>query len=413
MFNFLKKKNNSCAHASIEDFAHQYTDKEKHVILGKINEANIELTLGSKTTNNVMLINDNQKSVIEESIVPTIMQSNLSYVIYDPGATYYNALEGMMKSKGYDVQTIDFEDNEHRSRVDLFEIANITKNPYWISVILAGSIHCQKYEIVTAHCVFMAIMQHLLDINGSININDMKSLFDRLCSDDEELIAAMLKSTSTTQYISQITKEDKRLIKSVFDKISEHFFATAINKTNNPNVFTVTSHQKKTILFIQKVPEQYRYLTTIMMFNLKASSIMYGRGNVNTLIINPVGKKWYNKKLLDKACVDSGLAMDKGVARLTVKKTIKNGLPEYADRVIAFAHSDNECTKDIVCRCLMGENVLCESEKTLNNRPTKHKKIKKIAALCAKLEANNDIKCVICSDGNGDTKTYSNVNRSK
>ena len=358
---FGKKKEKATYVPSLgtaEQFKNEY--KDEHLVIGV--SAGNKVYIGANQTpcNNVVVINDNQRSVERQCVIPLIEQGELSYVVYDPNGTYRESLESKMKSIGYDVQLIDFDCEENMSRVDIFEVANMIKNPYWASVILSGSMKCTKEEVAPVHNLFMAIMQYLLAANKKVNIVDMYALFKKIQSNDQGLLLDMIHCAASSKYVNKFNECDEEMKASVCKKLTDRFFKTAWNKCVNPNVFTVTTHKQKTITFVRRVPQKYQYIITMLLFNLMASRVISGEKSLNTVIIDPSNETWYNKELLNNVCKESNGVLSNGVIRVNVKSVVDE-LSE--DSLYLYMHADDEHTKKIIMENLTVDRQTTDQEK--------------------------------------------------
>lgn len=333
---------------SADSFTEAYLTGEEHVTIGRCGEETVGVTAIDPPADNIVVINDNPDSVMRQCVMPTVLQGKLSYVVYDPDGVYHEQLAGRMRLRGYDIQVVDLSDAEHSSRIDLFEIANITKNPYWVSVILSGSLKCNRQEIPVAHNLLMAMMQYLLAKKNRIYVNDMAELLDKVISIDTTVLKEMHDCPASKEAILNVAKASHNLLLVIAKRLKKFFFDGAVHKAKNPNIFTVTSHKKQTVTFVKKVPAEYRYLTTAMLFNLKASSIVCGAGDVSTLIIDTSADAWYNRALLSKVTAEAGSAMDKGVGYMAIRPNASGTLEPNKHQILIYMHSDDQVTKDYV-----------------------------------------------------------------
>lgn len=366
MFGLFKKKEKvvfSPSFGNAEDFVNLYCGEgEECVTIGyREDHGNINIATSNHKTNNITIINDRKESIRDNCVAPILKQRKFSYVVYDPTGEYYERLSSKLETNGYETRLIDICDNENWDRIDLFETANITKNPYWTSILLAGSIGCETHEIFAAHSLFMAMMRYLLEKTEKINIIDMYDLFIKIKNNDKQILSEMRSMLETQRYIDRAFSNDPNITKDIFEKIQNNLFKTAIYKANNPNIFTVTAHKKKTALFIKKVPYEYQYLITALMFNLKASSILCSHGKTSVFLIDSAADEWYKKKLLDKICDESG--MKKGVANILIRDKIDIDSVVNEKPILVYMHSNNDATKEFVYNYLTVNSIYSQEEK--------------------------------------------------
>jgi len=377
MFGFSKKKKANKANeqvknnqgfapsfGSVEDFEKRYNDGATYMAVGRKDGKLIGLSASSAPANNIFLINDNEELAREHYILPLMKQSLSSFVIYDPTEAYYNASADFLHENGYDIQIVDLEDPEHGSRIDLFEVANITRNTYWTSLILSGSVRCNQNEILPAHNLMMAIMQYLLDTKQKITVTETAKLLQGLLGEDSvKTVEDIEACPAARQYIEKFKASDDDIKHTVCEKIYTHFTRVGYKKLRNPNIFTVAVPKKKTAVFIKDVPAQFRFLITAFLFNLKAVSVLCGDGNVNTVIVNTSEEDWYNKALLDRVCGESAAMMTRGSAVISLKSKLGKEAAESTDKILLYMHADDEDTKKLVYCYLPMDMQLSDQEK--------------------------------------------------
>lgn len=344
-----------------DDFMRVYRQGEEHIVIGRNQGSNVGVTAIDPPADSLLVINDNSDEILRQCVIPTVEQSKLSYIIYDPNGAYYNALADKMKARLYDIQVLDLESSMNKSTVDLFEVVNITKNTYWTSVILAGSIKCEGAEIQAAHNLFMTMMEYLLEKKGCIFIEDMQELFNKVSVNDKETLLDMEKCSSAKPSLLRLINADPKDRGSVYKKAAVYFFRDISKKIKNPNIFTVTSHKRKTVTFIKKVPAQYRNLISAMLFNLKVSSILCGDGSASTLIIDTSNEEWYNRKLLENLTREAGDSMDKSVAMMKIRDSF-NESDLSNNGILIYMHSEDYNTRNHVFELLKTKNQLSQEE---------------------------------------------------
>lgn len=368
MFNFLKKrkknkneevvaqdqKNNGTENqfapkfGSSQDFMDAYMKNGVHVVIGHDGENEVGVSIIDPPGDTMFVVNDNFDSVLNQCVAPTVLQEKLSYVIYDPEGKYSESLGTKMRLRGYDVMVVDFADPENKSRLDLFEIANITRNPYWLSVILSGSIKCEKNEIAIAHNLFMSAMQYLLAEKGKLTVEDFCDVCQKIVAIDVDVLRAVRECSTSKDYIEELAKYDMDILRAAYDKISNRLLAGMTLKAKNPNVFTVMAHKKQNVIFVRRVPKEYRYLMTVMLFNLKTSNVVCGYGDVSTLIIDTANEKWYNKAMLKKVTDEAGAIMDRSVGMMTIRGAIDDEAKANNNQILIYMHSDDVATREHV-----------------------------------------------------------------
>lgn len=375
MFGFFKKKKNGetakpskaanvskyvPVFGSPDNFVKLYRQGDEHIVLGRNQGTNVGVTAIDPPGDTIYVVNDDADSILRQCVIPTVEQSKLSYIVYDPEGRYQEYLSAQMKARMYDIQVIDFN-TENKSRIDLFEVVNITRNTYWTAIMLAGSIKCEAKEVKIAHDLFMTMMEYLLEKNGVVTIDTMTELFNKLMVYDKNTMLDMEQCAPARPSLLRLVNADAKCRASVYNKANTLFFKEMFGKLKNPNIFTVTSHKRKTVTFVRKVPAKYKNLITNMLFNLKVSSVVCGDGSASTLIIDTASDEWYNRKLLAHMTAEAGEVMDKSVATIHIRPTT-NDLIVNDKQMLVYMHSDDAQTNGFVLDLLKAKNQLNQTE---------------------------------------------------
>lgn len=377
MFGFFKKKNKAVNKTepvaetnaikytprlgNPNDFIQLYRTGEEHIVLGRHEGSNVGVTAIDPPGDSLYVINDDADSILRHCVIPTVEQGKLSYIVYDPDGQYQNALADKMKARLYDIQVIDFEDETNKSRVDLFEVVNITKNTYWTAVLLAGAIKCVGREINAAHNLFMTMMEYLLASKGYINITDMCQLFNKVSINDKETLLDMEKCSSARPALLRLINASPEDRATVYKKANATFFKFAEAKLANPNIFMVTSHKRQTVTFVRRVPSQYRSFMTALLFNLKVASVVCGDGSTSTLIVDTHRDDWYDRALLERLTQEAGEVMDKSVAVMKIRATADDLLLAKS-QILIYMHSSDLETRQLIYSFLKVKSLLTNEE---------------------------------------------------
>jgi hypothetical protein len=380
MFNLFKRKKKKDAQAventvvqeqkkempvfgTADHFMNTYVSNEHNLAIGRQGDRLITVTADSAPTNDIIVINDDWTSTVRQCIMPTIAQRQLSYVVYDPNGDCYNRVASTMKAKGYDVQLVDFEaEGENAARIDLFETANITKSPYWTSILLTSAINCEGDEIVVAHSLLMAMMLYGLELDQHIEIGELVDVFHRIKNNDKVTMLEVKSCKDADQYIKEFETAPEKLRKTVLKKVEENFLIPSIEKVTKPNIMTITAHNRQSIIFVKRVPKKYRYLATALMFNLTTSSVFHEGKGITTLVIDSASDDWYNRALMKKICKEASLG--RKIAHMRIRKSLEDGRPLSAEKkqLVIYMHSDNQNTKDYVYNCMLVKSQLSYEE---------------------------------------------------
>ena len=373
MFGFLKKKEKKAKEkptkknkaqknlyvprcGTLEEFLSTYKTGEEHLTLGRVNGHGLSVTGLVPPADSILIINDNSDDVRKDMLAGIIGQGKLSYVVYDPEGKYCDSLSQRMKSKCYDVQVIDLNDESHSSRIDLFEIANITKNPYWTAVMLSASIGCTENEIIPAHDLLMALMEYDLSMHGTITIESICNSFVKLYKKDEKIIDDLSRTKRAYPHLAKFDENNANIKDSVYKKIYAHLLKDLANKIRKPNIFSVTSHQKQTITFIKSVPSKYKNLIAAFLFNLKSSGVIRENIDVSTAIIDTSADDWYNRDLLKRMCAEISDELDKSTIMIETEPELRRS--DFDKRqLIVYMHSASNDTKTMMEDALKVKNL--------------------------------------------------------
>ena len=362
---------------SAEEFLDAYNG-EKNITIGKVDDLKIKICGDKKPCNEITIINDVQKSVDNQVVIPLLKEKTMSYIVYDPYNTYQNETIEMFENSGYDVQIVDIGNNDCLSRVNIFEIANITKNSYWLSVILSSSIKCSEDEKPVAHALLMSIMQYLIHTNNTIDIVSLYKVFKSVRNEETEIWRALQSCPGSQSEIVKVWKAPAEIRNSVYEKILNNFFKTAITKTNNPNIFAATAHKKNTVYYIKRIPKKYSYIVTILLFNIKMSNIVFNQGKPSTVLIDAMDSGWYNELLVRK--IENEIGTNTGIINLQIRDSI--GTPERPyvrdNQLVVFMQSEDEISKKYIIHSLKTKELISREElsNTVDGMLTKKKQRK-------------------------------------
>lgn len=395
MFGFGKRKKNRTLTASfgtVDAFKEAYVKGDPDFLFGSDKNVPIGVSLNGFFHNKMTIINDDKDSIRNNCIIPMLSSRNLSYVLYDPDGEYFNATSAKLRSLGYDVAQLDFADETHASRINPFEMVNVTKNAYWNALIFAGSIKCTQAEVRVAHNIFMAMMQYILATGKNVDISNLHEIFNAIKETKASVIRDIMSCPSSAKYLKMFEDETIEVRSIVFAKIDKYFFNLFMPKVTNPNVFAITTSNRKTAIFVKPVPKKYQSLMTTFLFNMKTASVLHGESSANAVLFDFDDHIWYNKPLLNKICDDAGSIIERGVLSINITSALKNGIPD--GQLVVYMHSsDDETIKNVRDR-LMIKNV--SSEEELYEIKMKNKYFKKHgipeSELCKAPVSENDMR---------------------
>ena len=332
-----------------DNFIATYCNKEPSVPVGKYNGREIDVAIGALKCNDILVVNNNENAICEKHIAPMLKRGGASYILYDKTGKYYEQFAPMMKSNGYDVQLIDFTDESNPSRIDIFEVLNTIKNPYWLSIIISSSIKCNAQELKVAHNLFMAMFEYLFSGTEAVDFVTLYGLFNNIRNKDMNTLNAIIQCEKARKFMMLLTKSEQSVIRSTYEKADNLFFKNVFAKVKEPNIYTMATHQKKTVFFVKPVPARYKVLSTILMMNIKTANVICGYGKPSTVLVKFKGESWYHEALLDKVCDDVG-NMSNSVAELTFSDTVGDATyrSTHGKQLIVFERTDDKLTKEFI-----------------------------------------------------------------
>ena len=364
MFGKKKKRIEALAPkmGKIADFMNTYPAERKDLVLGREGLTELAIDVEPNQMNRIMFICNDDAKFADEILLPMIDKQNLSYVIYDPNGSYYEATKDELQRCGYDVEIIDVQDAENKIRIDLFEVVNITKNPYCNALIFANSVKCVNEQETTA-CVnlFMAIMTFLLARKNSVKMNDMAYIFNQIKAVDATTIKMLVNCAQSYRYIQQFAVTPKEVKRTVLQLVEDNFFNALMPKTSKPNMFIVALSSKKKVFFLKRVPAKYKTITTTLLFNLKASSSLLNTDHdADAVILDTNAESWYNRNMLVALEQENDGILNDGIVNIMIreKETEENR------HLTLFMNSDDPETVENVYQKLNAANMFTEEEKT-------------------------------------------------
>lgn len=345
----------------IADFMNAYPAERKDLVLGREGLVELAIDVEPHQMNRIMVINNNAAKFADDILIPMIDKQNLSYVIYDPEGTYYDATKDELQRNEYDVEIIDIQDKSNRLRLDLFEVVNITKNPYCNALIFANSIQCESAEETeTALKLFMAIMTFLLSRKNRVSMSDMSYMFDKIKEKDASVIKMMCDCTQSYRHMQGFAIAPAPIKRTVMKLIDKNFFSVLNEKTCRPNMFVVALSSKKKAIFLKSVPAEYKAITTTLLFNIKASSSLLNTDHdADAVILDTKETNWYNRAMMVALEQENDEALNDGVVNIMVR----DRKTDEDCHLTMFMSSADEATIDDVHQKLNANVMFTEDEK--------------------------------------------------
>ena len=330
-----------------DEFYKKYYQNCSMLAVGRLNNKKICIPLSNNDSNKIVVINDDLDSIHDDIVAPILLKGEMSYMVYDADGKHYAAMARTMRMMGYDVQLIDLASEEHISRINLFEIINITKDPHSLSVVLSNAIGGDEAETDAAYNLLMAIMKCNLAKRGAINAVEVDHMFKQIANGDTAALDELEGCQDAREHIMRVYEVDVAVKVAAINKMAEKLFSSLLDKTKHPNVFAITMHSKKTATFIKAVPEQYRYMMTTMLLNLEMSNAMCECDGITTLILDTSEESWYDKRLLTIARSTMDDLKNGCFATIEIMKAIDENR-KSEDGLLIYMHSNDLATNVFV-----------------------------------------------------------------
>lgn len=371
----------------LEDFEKKYANGSDFITIGKFGDHNVNVAINGGAAKKITIINDNEESIFNHCIAPIVAQGKMSYIVYDESGECYERLAEQMREKCYDVQLVDLANEEHPSRINLFEIVNITREPRYLAKFLADTLELENEEKAVAQSLLLAMMQYELAEHGIIDIVALNDLFNQLKMGDETGMLSVENCQYARANILNVYEANSETREAAFQALSEKFFDLAVDKVKNPNIFAITMHNKHSVMFVKKVPEQYRFLVTALMFNLEASNTICGLEGVGTILLNNSEEDWMQQKMLDKIRVESNDVDNGCYFAIDIKKVI-DAKAAKNNELFVYMHSTDVATNTFVYNHLKLKNFSDEEQREIAKRVFGSKKLQSEVAERASMDMN-------------------------
>lgn len=294
-----KKKRGENLTTATELFEEKYMKSDVWVPLAVADETiGISGMAESKRTNDVLIVNDTHKKMIDNILLPMIAQGNLSYVIYDPSGEIYGRAEDILKKNNYDIRVVDFCDSSISStdRIDFFEMVNINHRTEELAKIISNcfdTVMMQKISFV----LLVAVFEYILELGVEINAARVRWVFNQIKENNKKVVHSINKcpkaGAALRYHIEGMTRGN---IVKVIDKLDTEIIPVIEKYGVNPTIYSVLTMKRNVAIFIKSVADESNYIATAMIYNLMSlSSISGDDQELNTVIFDIGTDDWYNR----------------------------------------------------------------------------------------------------------------------
>lgn len=324
-------------------------------------------------SNDILIINSSHESTIERIFVPIVEQGQTSYIIYDPYGDIYGRLEETLKRKNYDIRIVDFSKNtDSTDRVNIFEAANLLRDPSEIVRIIAGSFENRKDADVAAPMI-EAVCNYILEKGVELNAARVAWVLRQLKKNNKRIIGDMelspLAGAALKKRTSGVTKE---VFFGVIDEL-ERRVAPAIEKFgSNPSIYGILTNKKNVAIFVKSVEAQYRFVSTAMMYNLAVMSAALDDFSLNTIVMDEKNDEWYDREEI-KRWSDENKNRKDCIIRLSVRDKIPADMFRYfAPSVVLYNGSVDNLTIDYIYKALEKQYELSKDDNVAEQIMDRH-----------------------------------------
>ena len=295
-----KKKRGSTLSTATEMFADKYMKNDIWVPL-----ANADTTIGISAepdgairTNDVMIINDTHKKMIDNIVLPMIAKGNMSYVIYDPTGEIYGRAEDILRQNHYDVRVVDFCDTSINStdRIDFFEMINIHHRTEELAKIMSNCLDTELNQKIAFVMLVMAF-EYIIELGVEISPTRLRWVFNQIKENNREIIDSINKCPKAGNALRyNIEGMTRGNILKVIDKLDTDVIPAIEKFGVNPTIYSVLTMKRNVAIFIKSVANENNYIATTMIYNLMSlSSISDDDQQLNTVVFDLGTDEWYNR----------------------------------------------------------------------------------------------------------------------
>ena len=295
-----KKKRGSTLSTATEQFQEKYMKNDIWVPLAVADET-IGIASepdGSLRTNDVLIINDTHKKMIDNIVLPMIAKGNMSYVIYDPTGEIYGRAEEILRQNHYDVRVVDFCDTSINStdRIDFFEMVNIHHRTEELAKIMSNCLDTELNQKIAFAMLVMAF-EYIIELGVEISPTRLRWVFNQIKENNREIINSInscKKAGNALRYnIEGMTRGN---ILKVIDRLDTDVIPAIEKFGVNPTIYSVLTMKRNVAIFIKSVANENNYIATTMIYNLMSlSSISGDDQQLNTVVFDIGTDEWYNR----------------------------------------------------------------------------------------------------------------------
>ena len=295
-----KKKRGSNLSTATELFQSKYMKNDIWVPLAIADEA-IGIASepdGSIRTNDVLIINDTHKKMVDNIILPMISKGNMSYVIYDPSGEIYGRAEEILKRNNYDIRVVDFCDTSINStdRIDFFEMVNIHHRTEELAKIMSNCMDTELNQKIAFVMLVMAF-EYIIELGVEISPTRLRWVFNQIKENNREIIDSINKckkaGNALRYHIDGMTRGN---IIKVIDKLDADVIPAIEKFGVNPTIYSVLTMKRNVAIFIKSVANENNYIATTMIYNLMSLSSIGGDDTqLNTVVFDNGTDEWYNR----------------------------------------------------------------------------------------------------------------------
>ena len=253
---------------------------------------------GSIRTNDVLIINDTHKKMVDNIILPMISKGNMSYVIYDPSGEIYGRAEEILKRNNYDIRVVDFCDTSINStdRIDFFEMVNIHHRTEELAKIMSNCMDTELNQKIAFVMLVMAF-EYIIELGVEISPTRLRWVFNQIKENNREIIDSINKckkaGNALRYHIDGMTRGN---IIKVIDKLDADVIPAIEKFGVNPTIYSVLTMKRNVAIFIKSVANENNYIATTMIYNLMSLSSIGGDDTqLNTVVFDNGVDEWYDR----------------------------------------------------------------------------------------------------------------------
>lgn len=301
-------------------------------------------------TNDVLIVNDTHRKMIENIIIPMVSQGNLSYVIYDPSGEIYGKTESIFRKNNYDIRVVDFCDASIGStdRIDFFEMVNINQRTEELARIIANCFDTLLMQQIS-FTLLVAVFEYILFVGSTLSSKRVRWVFDQIKDNNKEIISSIEKCPKAGAALRHNIKGMTRgnIIK-VVDKLDNEIIPVMEKYGVNPTIFSVLTMKRNVAIFVKEVSEESNYIATAMIYNLMSLSSITGEDKeLNTIIFDNGTDNWYNRAEIKRWRKQADYINGECTSIVYIRETMSDEMmKDFIPALTLFVSSTNQPTID-------------------------------------------------------------------